>query len=66
MQLKLPIPDYTNISRRRQHLEVSIISNKLCKNKKGAIDLVVDATVLKVYGEGEWKMRVHGKGKRRA
>ncbi|MBL4558410.1 MAG: transposase [Rhodobacteraceae bacterium] len=27
--------------------------------------LAVDATGLKVYGEGEWKVRVHGKDKRR-
>ena len=27
--------------------------------------LVIDATGLKVYGEGEWKIRKHGKEKRR-
>lgn len=27
--------------------------------------LVIDATGLKVYGEGEWKVRKHGKEKRR-
>jgi hypothetical protein len=27
--------------------------------------LVVDSTELKVYGEGEWKVRQHGLGKRR-
>ena len=31
----------------------------------GSIDIVVDSTGLKVYGEGEWKMRTHGKSKRR-
>ena len=29
------------------------------------IDIVVDSTGLKVFGEGEWKMRKHGKSKRR-
>jgi hypothetical protein len=29
------------------------------------VHLAVDATGLKVYGEGEWKVRVHGKDKRR-
>jgi hypothetical protein len=29
------------------------------------VHLAVDATGLKIYGEGEWKVRVHGKGKRR-
>ncbi|GAB5992026.1 hypothetical protein AE1304_14850 [Aeromonas enteropelogenes] len=27
--------------------------------------MVIDATGLKVYGEGEWKIRKHGKEKRR-
>ena len=31
----------------------------------GPIDVVVDSTGLKVFGEGEWKMRKHGKSKRR-
>ena len=29
------------------------------------IHLVVDSTGLKIYGEGEWKVRQHGVGKRR-
>jgi hypothetical protein len=34
--------------------------------KKGEpLHVLVDATGLKVYGEGEWKVRVHGIGKRR-
>lgn len=33
--------------------------------KKEELHLVVDATGLKVYGEGEWKVRKHGKSKRR-
>jgi hypothetical protein len=33
------------------------------KNK--AIHVVVDSTGVKVYGEGEWKVRTHGVGKRR-
>jgi hypothetical protein len=31
----------------------------------GPLHLAIDATGLKVHGEGEWKVRVHGKGKRR-
>ena len=64
MRLRLPVPDYTSMCRRRQDLDVSFIIDKI-RAKKGAVDLVVDATGLKVYGEGEWKVRVHGKGKRR-
>ena len=64
MGLKLPVPDYTVMCRRRRFLEVDLLVDKARKSKR-AIDVVVDATGLKVYGEGEWKMRVHGKGKRR-
>jgi len=32
---------------------------------KGPIDVVVDSTGFKVYGEGEWKVRQHGYSKRR-
>lgn len=31
----------------------------------GSIDIVVDSTGLKVFGEGEWKVPQHGAGKRR-
>ncbi|QUM83597.1 transposase [Moritella sp. 28] len=27
---------------------------------KGPVELVIDSTGLKVYGEGEWKVRNHG------
>ena len=56
--------DYTIMCRRRKFLNVSFITDQMRK-KKGTIDLVVDATGLKLYGEGEWKVRTHGKGKRR-
>ncbi len=34
-------------------------------NKGNITDIVVDSTGLKVYGEGEWKVRKHGTGKHR-
>jgi len=37
-----------------------------CLNHKKPTDIVFDSTGVKVYGEGEWKVRQHGKGKRRA
>jgi hypothetical protein len=37
----------------------------LPKKAHGHIDIVMDSTGLKVYGEGEWKVRTHGKSKRR-
>lgn len=61
MRITLVIPCYTQISRRAKSLgkELAKLSNKSVK------DLVVDSTGLKVYGEGEWKVRKHGIGKRR-
>ena len=33
--------------------------------KSGPITVTIDSTGVKVYGEGEWKCRKHGWGKRR-
>ena len=58
--VKLPIPDYTTLNRRAKELKVSLPTSE-----KGSIHLVLDSTGLKVYGEGEWKVRKHGYSKRR-
>ncbi len=61
--LNLPIaaPNYTTLSRRQAALSVELPHTA----RKGAIDLVIDSTGLKIYGEGEWKVRQHGYSKRR-
>ena len=56
----LPVPHYSTLSRRAVSLEVT-----LPRLTKGALHLAIDSTGMKVYGEGEWKMRLHGKEKRR-
>jgi hypothetical protein len=57
---ELSIPDFSTLSRRAGSLKVAL------KNAPQKVtDIVVDSTGLKIYGEGEWKMRTHGKGKRR-
>ena len=61
MNLKLQVPHYSSLSRRADGLLVALPR----KEKSGSLDLVIDSTGLKVYGEGEWKMRTHGKQKRR-
>ncbi len=61
MQSTLPVPCYTQICRRATHLGKSLA--KL--SDKTPTDIVFDSTGVKVYGEGEWKVRQHGKGKRR-
>lgn len=63
MGLSLKAPDYTTLSIRQKELEVNIpISSK--KQDKN-VHIVVDSTGLKVFGEGEWKVRQHGYSKRR-
>jgi len=61
MGLPWPVPHYSTLSRRQVGLELAV-SRVGCGE---AIHLVVDSTGCKVYGEGEWKVRVHGKSKRR-
>lgn len=61
MQVDVAIPDYSSLAKRAAKLKVSLS----VATRKGPIDVVVDSTGLKVFGEGEWKMRKHGKSKRR-
>ena len=57
----LPVADHTTLSRRGRSLSVAI--------ERRASDaprhLLIDSTGLKVFGEGEWKVRKHGAGYRR-
>lgn len=57
----LPVPHPTILSRRSSSLDVALPHQK----KGEPLHVLVDATGLKVYGEGEWKVRTHGLGKRR-
>lgn len=59
--MSLRIPSYSQICRRAQLLGKDL--QRLSKKK--ITDLVIDSTGLKVYGEGEWKVRQHGYSKRR-
>jgi len=61
--LGLAVPDYSTLCRRRQRLQVSL--PRLAKRGGAKLHLVVDSTGLKIYGEGEWKVRQHGWTKRR-
>ncbi len=56
----LPTPHYSTLSRRAARLEV-----KLGRLGAGPLHLAVDSTGIKLYGEGEWKVRLHGAEKRR-
>lgn len=59
--VELQVPDYSTLCRRQQTLTVTLPRSVVQKPRH----LVVDATGLKVYGEGEWKDRQQGIGKRR-
>lgn len=61
--LELPIsaPDYSTLSRRATITRINLGN----MNWSRPIHILIDATGLKVFGEGEWKMRTHGKAKRR-
>jgi hypothetical protein len=61
LQVELPVPHYSTLSRRRQTLTITLQS----QNQNQNLHLVVDSTGFKVYGEGEWKVRQHGWSKRR-
>jgi hypothetical protein len=61
MGVALPVPDYTTLSRRRRGLSVVLPRQR----QDQAIHIVVDSTGMKVFGEGEWKVRQHGYSKRR-
>ena len=61
MGLALAVPDYSTLSRRQGALAVALPTR--CSDQP--MHLVVDSTGLKVYGEGEWKVRQHGWSKRR-
>ncbi len=61
--LSLPVPDYTTLCRRQRTLRVRLPVRP--REYAEARHLVLDSTGLKVFGEGEWKVRKHGVGKRR-
>jgi Transposase DDE domain len=61
MRVDVAIPDYTSLAKRAAKLDVTLA----VASRRGPIDIVVDSTGLKVFGEGEWKTRTHGKSKRR-
>jgi hypothetical protein len=60
MRKQLRVPSYTQICRRMKTLQ---LPNELLE-KRNVTDIVLDATGLKVYGEGEWRAEKYG-GKKR-
>jgi hypothetical protein len=60
MKINLPVPDHTTLSKRGKDVKVN-----LPKKANQKVNIVMDSTGLKIYGEGEWKVRQHGVSKRR-
>jgi len=61
MQVEVPVPDFTSLAKRAAKLNIDLSVTR----RRGAIDIVVDSTGLKVFGDGEWKVRQYGAGKHR-
>jgi hypothetical protein len=61
MGLTLPTPNYTTVSRRSATVDVDLET----RARTEPMHVVVDSTGLKIFGEGEWKVRQHGWHKRR-
>ena len=60
--LTIEVPHYSTFSCRAATLVVPQLTRPA---GGGPLHLAIDATGLKVHGEGEWKVRTHGKDKRR-
>jgi hypothetical protein len=61
MKVEVSTPHYSTLSRRARRLNLMLSAH----TRKQIKHLVIDSSGLKVYGEGEWKVRVHGADKRR-
>jgi hypothetical protein len=62
LELAIEVPHYSTYSRRATALTVPKLARPAAG---GPLHLAIDATGLKVHGEGEWKVRMHGPDKRR-
>jgi hypothetical protein len=60
LKINLSVADHSTLSKRGKDLRVS-----LPKQRSTSLNIVMDSTGLKIYGEGEWKVCMHGASKRR-
>lgn len=61
MALSLKAPCYSTLSRRNASIDVALSTRPASQ----PLHVVIDSSGLKVYGEGEWKVRQHSYSKRR-
>jgi len=62
MDLNLPCPDHTTVSRRNRTLNVNRCTGSL---PDGPVHFIVDSTDLKICGQGEWHSKKHGERQRK-
>ncbi len=62
LSLDIEVPHYTLLCKRSADLHIDLKALPT----RDPLNIVIDSTGLKIYGEGEWKVRVHGKSKRRS
>ncbi|EIC83112.1 IS5 family transposase [Serratia sp. M24T3] len=60
MKISLRCPDYSCVSGRAKFVSIPFKN----PTRGGIAHLVIDYTGLKVFGEGEWKVKKHGQEKR--
>lgn len=65
MKMNLIVPSYSQLCRRQTSLRAFSAPVRPDSDPVEALHIVVDSTGLKVYGEGEWKVKKHGADKRR-
>jgi len=61
LRVTLPVPDFSTLSRRQRTLAVPLPVRPVT----APLHWVIDSTGLKIFGEGEWKVRQHGWTKHR-
>jgi hypothetical protein len=65
IKLDLQTPSYSQLCRRQAQLTPQLTPAPSPSTSQEPTYVVVDSTGLKVYGEGEWKVRQHGTTQRR-
>ena len=65
MKMDLQVPSYTQLCRRQARINAFTPPTPPSESSAEPIYIVLDSTGLKVYGEGEWKVKKHGADKRR-
>lgn len=61
LEIDLPVPHYSTLCRRARHLNILLSS----VSSQQPLHILIDSTGLKVYGEGEWYVRLRKQYKRR-